>query len=668
MWRRARSQVLAGAARSPSTVRSWPRSDSTRPNPTGRRWPPTRPGPASTSAPHASRSPSFSAKRQPDGPAPSPAPTGPGRAASSPSRSVECRLALPPKNSSSGRDAAAGSVADSGDRSRAAKAIRSACRLGASCPPAGSPAHDHAQRCQRGHRGGGVRARARRARSRASGSRPRRSRAAPSTSRGPPPGRGRAGGVAGVAEVAQRRQQLSRSVSSGAQRPPAAGSAQLRGRPVGQPGEVGGVRGRAAVERPRSASRSVPYSRNGLQHPEPGAVARLLGDQERLVDRASSRSSDVGSAPRSAHTAGRARAVAPGAEHARSARRPRARRGRAGPSSTRRRRAACGAAASPCGCRRSAAGTGRSAGRRPRRPSAPAAAPRPARWPAAARPAGGTISTTGADGGRSTPTARHAPQLRPVRQQPRRPGRRAPSAVGVPGGQRQRRQRVQRLAVDRRAARGWSRAPAPAGSRPSDVGDQRGRRVDHVLAVVHHEQAVASASVSSTRARASAPRPLATALLHQPRRRAHPAVQAGQRDVVRRRSPAPAPRTRRRPASLGEDGGDLGGQPGLPGAPGADDRHQPGRGRSIQPPAHRPGLRSRPTKLVTCRAQVRPRRLVASWLRSTSRCLACKAPRVGAQGVGQKLAGRAGRRPAPRRDDPPAKASSAERRGPRAPG
>ena len=121
-----------------------------------------------------------------------------------------------------------------------------------------------------------------------------------------------------------------------------------------------------------------------------------------------------------------------------------------------------------------------------RRRSAPAAAPRPARWPAGCRPAPGrsgpprpALASSTVNPGRTA--------ARPVGEQPHRRRPRRLAGVGLVRRQRQRRHRAQRLPghAERLPAGGQdahARAPRPAPGRPA------GGRVDQVLAVVQDQQ------------------------------------------------------------------------------------------------------------------------------------------------------------------------------------
>ena len=457
---RARRSVEA-PSRSPSTVRSWARGRATRrAGPSGRRWRSNSASAARRRPASLSRSPSFSAKA-------SRSSRSAARTHGSGCTQRRSSASLGQPRAAGEEQAAAAAAPRAGwqrqPRVRSRSAQRRSQRGGRRRVLASSTAvqsatptrHQQLPAASAGARSG--RARGRRARSRASGSRPRRvRRAAPSTSRG-----------RGPAEVERRRRRRGRRGSRSAASDVVALDVQdpqpvelLAACAAAVVGPLRRARRSSARARRRAASISPALGQPLERRTRGASPASGSGSpcdsstaQQRLVDqRAEQRVGDVGGrrAARRRRPRRRSRVVAPGGEHGEVLGQPRARRGEQVPAPLDDRPQRPVAGHAPCGGRRSAAGTGRPAGRRPRPAAAPAAGPPPARWPAAARPAGGTISTTGASVARR----------RRARRRPRRPGRRSSRTAAYASG-------LRRVGVRRRAGRAADSEQSDSPSMPS---------------------------------------------------------------------------------------------------------------------------------------------------------------------------------------------------------
>ena len=262
------------------------------------------------------------------------------------------------------------------------------------------------------------------------------------------------------------------------------GAAQVRIGGLGELGEVGEVRPAGQLRFPGLLEPLRGVLLDRVEHP----VARRAvagGDQQRLLGQ---RGEQLEHLVRLDAVPAQTRSAASGSRRRRTPRAgaaPSARRRRAAPSSSRPPRATSCAAATPSGPRRSAGGTGHRAGRRADRRSWCATWPRPARSPAASRPAPGRCapSSPGCARRPRDPCAPRPPGPAATGRLARTRSRRA----GVPWRQGQRLDRPQRLTGDAERFPAGRQDPQPPALPEQPVGERR-RRLDHVLAVVQDQQ------------------------------------------------------------------------------------------------------------------------------------------------------------------------------------
>ena len=242
----------------------------------------------------------------------------------------------------------------------------------------------------------------------------------------------------------------------------------------------------------------------GHQLPVPDGLPGPLGQHERLGHQAVQ---DV------EHSSGgevAARRRPPRPRRARTRRRTRRRADHSsrsgsstGRSSSRSARAASAGAAAPCGAAGEQPEAVVEAVARSARPTASAPAPRPARWRAACRRAGGRSRATAA---RCPSVEREARRRRPRRARRRAapPRARAPPAASCARiGQRERRDDVDRSPATPSGSRLVARRAAPAQPRSSVVDQLRRSRRQQVLAVVEDEQQLPVAQCVDAASRAS---------------------------------------------------------------------------------------------------------------------------------------------------------------------